>query len=148
MAETLLARASDIMARLRRDAEVARDWFLVRYAEPRFRLVVRIIGALLLGYLLFWVVFARNLPSADSLLTYKPPLPSYVRDVNGEPVHSYARERRVELRYEEYPILLVNAFLSAEDKTFFSHGGIDFPGLAGAIFDYASKIGTGERARG
>lgn len=148
MAETLLAKVSDIMARLRRDAEAARNWFHVRYAEPRFRLIVRIVGAALLGYLLFWVVFARNLPSADSLLTYKPPLPSYVRDVNGEPVHSYARERRVELRYEEYPTQLVNAFLSAEDKTFFSHGGIDFPGLAGAVFDYARKIGSGERARG
>lgn len=134
--------------RLRRKAEPALAWFRSRYARPRFRLLVRLLAGALLVYALVWLVFARNLPSAESLLTYKPPLPTYVRSIDGEPVHSYARERRVELRYDEYPQLLVKAFLSAEDKTFFSHGGIDFPGLAGAVFDYVSKIGSGERARG
>jgi penicillin-binding protein 1A len=38
--------------------------------------------------------------------------------------------------------------LSAEDKTFFSHHGVDFTGLAGAVIDYASKIGSGQRAKG
>ncbi len=97
---------------------------------------------------LLWIVFARDLPSAESLLAYEPPLPSYVRDVEGDPVHSFARERRVELQYEEFPRDLVNGFLAAEDRTFFSHGGIDYPGFVGAIFDYALKAGSGERARG
>ena len=44
--------------------------------------------------------------------------------------------------------LLVDAFTSAEDKTFFTHGGIDYPGLVGAVGDYISKVGSGERARG
>ncbi len=57
-------------------------------------------------------------------------------------------ERRVQLAFDEYPRPLINAFISAEDKTFFSHSGIDYPGLAGAIFDYVSKIGSGQRARG
>jgi len=99
-------------------------------------------------YFLLWLLFARGLPSAESLLTYQPPLPSNVRDINGEPVQSFARERRVELRYDEFPQQMIDAILSAEDKTFFSHSGIDFPGLAGAVFDYARKAGTGERARG
>ncbi|MGC5317025.1 transglycosylase domain-containing protein, partial [Escherichia coli] len=43
---------------------------------------------------------------------------------------------------------LVNAFLSAEDKNFFSHGGVDFIGLGQAVVDYALKFGSGERARG
>ena len=43
---------------------------------------------------------------------------------------------------------LINAFLAAEDRTFFSHGGIDYPGLAGAVLDYVSKSGSGDRARG
>ncbi|HEX9932460.1 MAG TPA: PBP1A family penicillin-binding protein [Allosphingosinicella sp.] len=98
--------------------------------------------------LLLYLIFARDLPSAESLLTYQPPLPSYVRDIEGDPVHSFARERRVELQYEEFPRDLVNAFLAAEDRTFFEHGGIDYPGFAGAIFDYALKAGSGERARG
>ena len=98
--------------------------------------------------LILYLVFARDLPSAESLLTYEPPLPSYVRDIEGDPVHSFARERRVELQYAEFPPELINAFLAAEDRTFFSHGGIDYPGFAGAIWDYAVKAGSGERARG
>jgi len=101
-----------------------------------------------LGYGILWVAFARDLPSAESLLNYQPALPSYVRNANGDPVQSFARERRVELAFEEYPQQLVDAFLSAEDKTFFSHGGIDWPGTVGAVFDYIGKAGTGDRARG
>ena len=110
-------------------------------------------GAYLLGLLavalgVFWLVFARDLPSVDKLKAYEPPLPTNVRGADGAPIYSYARERRVELAYNEYPPLLVKAFLAAEDKTFFEHHGVDFPGLAGAVFDYARKFGTGQRARG
>ncbi|MCA1748257.1 MAG: transglycosylase domain-containing protein [Sphingomonadales bacterium] len=96
----------------------------------------------------FWAMFMRDLPSAESLLDYEPPLPTFVRDVDGELAQSFARERRVELAFEEYPQPLVRAFLAAEDKTFFTHGGLDYTGLFGAVVDYASKLGTDERARG
>ena len=76
-------------------------------------------------------VFATGLPSSEKLLAYQPPLPTNVRGYDGNPVQTFARERRVELAYDEYPPLVVNAFISAEDKTFFSHGGIDYPGLIG-----------------
>jgi penicillin-binding protein 1A len=99
-------------------------------------------------YFLLWLLFARGLPSAESLLTYQPPLPSNIRDINGEPVQSFARERRVELGFDEFPKVLIEAILSAEDKTFFSHGGIDYPGLVGAVGDYVRKVGSGTRARG
>ncbi len=82
----------------------------------------------------------------DALRTYEPPLPTYVRSVDGIPIHSYARERRVQLSYDEYPPLLVKAFLAAEDKTFFEHHGVDYPGAIGAVFDYIAKSGTGVRA--
>ena len=42
------------------------------------------------------------------------------------PVQTFARERRVELSYDEYPPLVVHAFISAEDKNFFQHPGIDY----------------------
>lgn len=148
MADDLPAEEPRLSLRLRRDASGMLAWFRTRYAQPRFRLAVRILAAVLVLLAIFWLVFARNLPSAEKLLTYQPPLPTYVRSIDGEPVHSYARERRVELRYDEYPPLLVRAFLAAEDKTFFEHGGIDIPGLVGAVVDYVSKIGSGERARG
>ncbi len=102
----------------------------------------------LIAYVILWLLFARGLPSAESLLSYEPVLPTYVRDINGEPVQAFARERRVQLAYREFPPQLINAFLAAEDRTFFSHGGIDYPGVIGAVWDYIAKTGTGIRARG
>src|SRR5215212_9070980 len=103
------------------------------------------------GFLFFavvWIYFASGLPSSEKLLAYQPPLPSNVRGYDGNPVQTFARERRVELSYDEYPPMVVQAFISAEDKTFFRHGGIDYPGLIGAVFDYGRKSVTGGRARG
>ncbi len=95
-----------------------------------------------------WIVLTRDLPDANSLLAYQPPLPTMVRDINGEIAYSYARERRVQLRYVDFPRPLVDAFLSAEDRTFWTHNGVDFGGFAGAVFDYVSKYGSGQRAKG
>jgi len=136
--------------RLRReDGQPAlRERFSALWAQRRWRWLSYALGALFAGFLLFWFLFARGLPDAKSLLDYQPPLPTVVRDVNGQPIHSFARERRVQLQYSDFPPMLVNAYLAAEDKTFFSHHGVDLPGLAGAVFDYVSKLGSGERARG
>ncbi|MBB3691593.1 penicillin-binding protein 1A [Sphingomonas sp. BK580] len=114
---------------------------LVRWATYLAALLVVAFGV-------FWLVFARDLPSVEKLKAYEPPLPTNVRGADGAPVYSYARERRVELAYNEYPPLLVKAFLAAEDRTFFEHHGVDFPGLAGAVVDYARKFGSGQRAKG
>ncbi|MGQ0590238.1 MAG: transglycosylase domain-containing protein, partial [Sphingosinicella sp.] len=123
--------------------------FVRRAWKKRWVKVLAVIAALpFIGYAILWFLFARGLPSAESLLNYEPVLPTYVRDINGAPVQSFARERRVQLAYEEFPPQLINAFLAAEDRTFFSHGGIDYPGLLGAVWDYLSKSGTGERAVG
>ena len=95
-----------------------------------------------------WIYFAAGLPSSESLLAYQPPLPTNVRGYDGTPVQTFARERRVDLAYDEFPPLVVHAFISAEDKTFFTHGGIDYLGLLGAVFDYTTKSVTGGRAKG
>lgn len=112
------------------------------------RWLAYLLALLLAAFGAFWLVFARDLPSVEKLRAYAPPLPTNVRGADGAPIYSYARERRVQLSFAEYPPLLVRAFLAAEDRTFFEHHGVDFPGLAGAVVDYASKFGTGQRARG
>ena len=114
---------------------------------------VRRLGLVALaGFVLFsgmWLYFASGLPTSEKLLAYQPSLPTNVRGYDGTPVQTFARERRVELSYDEYPPTVVQAFLSAEDKTFFRHGGIDYPGLIGAVFDFTTKTATGGgRARG
>ncbi|MEP9402457.1 PBP1A family penicillin-binding protein [Sphingomonas sp. VNH70] len=112
-------------SRAARFAHIRRRWW--------FRLPA--IGLLLagIGVFLIWLLLWRTLPSVDSLRAYEPPLPTNVRGIDGSPVHSYARERRVQLSYAEYPPLLVKAFLAAEDRTFFEHHGVDYPGIAAAM---------------
>ncbi|WP_285018602.1 transglycosylase domain-containing protein [Novosphingobium sp. fls2-241-R2A-195] len=100
------------------------------------------------GIAAFWVFLAHDLPDANKLLEYQPPLPTMVRGMDGEIVYSYARERRVQLRFVDFPRPMVNAFLSAEDRTFWTHGGVDVGGLAGAVVDYVTKYGSGVRAKG
>ena len=96
-----------------------------------------------------WIYFASGLPSSQTLLAYQPPLPTNVRGYDGTPIQTFARERRVDLAYDEIPPLVVRAFISAEDKNFFEHHGIDVGGLIGAVFDYSLKTVTGGgRAKG
>lgn len=120
-----------------------------RFAALRRRWWFRLLAwlALLsgLGVVALWALFLRDLPSVDMLRAYEPPLPTNVRQGDGTPLRSYARERRVELSYEEYPRLMVGAFLSAEDKTFFDHGGVDYPGLVRAAWQ---GLTSGETPRG
>ncbi|MDE2436841.1 MAG: transglycosylase domain-containing protein [Sphingomonadales bacterium] len=136
-----------MLARLRETG--AGSWFHEQWQANRwFRIGGYVLAAIVGLNLLLWATVTRNLPSADSLLTYQPPLPTMVRGVNGEIVYSYARERRVQLRFVDFPKPLINAYLSAEDKNFWSHGGVDYGGLAGAVIDNLTKIGSGERGRG
>jgi len=123
----------------------ARDRFQSLWSRRRWRWLMIAAGGFFAAYFLFWLLFARGLPDARSLLDYQPPLPTVVRDVNGEPVFSYARERRVQLQYSDFPRILVHAYLSAEDKTFFSHHGLDFPGLVRAA---GEGIMSGSTPRG
>ncbi|RJG55798.1 penicillin-binding protein [Sphingobium terrigena] len=140
--------ASSFAYRLRRDAGGVLDRLRPLWQRRLFRWASILLGGFLLFCALFWLIFARGLPDAATLLEYEPPLPTIVRDINGQPVHSYARERRVQLQFSDYPPQLIHAYLAAEDKTFFDHHGVDFPGFAGAVVDYASKLGSGQRARG
>lgn len=103
------------------------------------------------GFAMFtavWLYFATGLPSAETLLAYQPPLPTQVRSYDGDPVQSFARERRVNLTYDEIPPVVVHAFISAEDKTFFSHHGIDIPGFTQAVFNYTLHLGRHGRVAG
>ncbi|AOL94961.1 penicillin-binding protein 1A [Porphyrobacter sp. LM 6] len=135
--------------RANRDVGAALVWFKAHWRESRlFRIGASAVGAFLVLWIAVFVWLASDLPEAEALLTYETPLPTVVRGYDGEIVHSYARERRVQLQYADFPQQLIEAYLSAEDKTFFSHGGIDFFGTAGAVIDYLNPARTGRAVGG
>ncbi len=139
---------SSVSYRVKRRMGGFRDRFRMLWVNRWFKILVVLLGLALLAWFFLWLLVIRNLPSTDALVDYQPQLPSMVRGIDGEIVDSFARERRVQLQYVDYPDKLIEAYLSAEDKTFFQHGGLDYPGLVGAVFDYITKIGSGVRARG
>ena len=149
MPESSSPETENPSSRIRHEASGTLNWFLSNWrGKTWFRVTIYALALVILTFSLVWIVFTRSLPSADKLLDYQPPLPTMVRGIDGEIIYSYARERRVQLRYVDFPKPLVDAFLSAEDKTFWTHGGVDLTGLAGAVVDYISKLGSGQRAKG
>jgi len=135
--------------RISGDLSAMSHWFREKWRSSwLFKLAALAFVLFVAFWFAAWAFLARDLPDASSLAHYQTPLPTMVRGIDGEIVHSYARERRVQLQFEDFPEPLVNAYLSAEDKTFFSHGGVDVTGTANAVFDYVTKYGSGERAVG
>ena len=139
------AEPTNISYKLTRSAGGLWEKWQLYWQGKWFRRAVYALGLLLFAWFLLWVLLLRNLPDAEALIEYQSPLPTVVCDINGEPFHSYARERRVQLEYADFKPLLVRAYLSAEDKTFFSHGGIDYIGILSAVFDNVFSSG---RSRG
>ena len=88
-----------------------------------------LIGAVVLGVLVWFFIVTQNLPSEDELANYEPPIMSRVHAGDGKLVAEFATQHRVYVPSEELPDQLVQAFISAEDKTFFEHSGIDLWGM-------------------
>ena len=108
-------------------------------------------GALLLVVLIvagFAYRAVGDLPDVAALSKYTPPLPSTVRSSDGTVLTSFTRERRIYLGYRDLPPRLVQAYISAEDKTFFQHHGLDFAGIAGAFVTNAESLGSNKRPVG
>ena len=91
--------------------------------------------------------FGSDLPSYDELRNYQPAMLSRVYSGEGEVIAEFARERRVFVPVNEVPELVKQAFISAEDKNFYSHPGIDAGGIAKAIARFAQARATGRPAQ-
>ncbi len=92
--------------------------------------------------------YSNDLPDYSTLQDYEPPVMTRVHASDGSLVSEYARERRLYLPIQAVPKLVVDAFLAAEDKNFYDHGGIDFTGVARAVLSYAQNLGSGRRPQG
>src|SRR3954471_9582801 len=96
---------------------------------------------------LIWHV-SKDLPAYSQLQDYEPPVMTRVHASDGALLGEYSRERRLYLPIQAVPKLLINAFLAAEDKNFYEHGGLDFTGLARAAVVYAQNFGSNRRPQG
>ena len=92
--------------------------------------------------------FSNNIPDYKFLKNYKPPVSSKVYSGNGELVADFSKEKRIFVPYRSIPKNVINAFLSAEDKNFFSHPGVDAKGVIRAIINNIQNIMTSKRLEG
>src|SRR6188768_1546448 len=92
--------------------------------------------------------FSKDLPDYSQLQDYEPPVMTRVHAGDGSLLAEYATQRRLYLPIQAIPKLVLNAFISAEDKNFYDHGGLDFQGIARAMLFMAQNYGTGRRPQG
>ncbi|KQZ00711.1 penicillin-binding protein [Pseudolabrys sp. Root1462] len=92
--------------------------------------------------------YSKDLPDYSQLQDYEPPVMTRVHAADGSLVAEYARERRLYLPIQGVPKLVIHAFLAAEDKNFYEHGGLDFTGIARAGLSYVQNLGSNRRPQG
>ncbi len=119
----------------------------------------RIIKKIFIGFISFSLVsliitlgilwnFSNNIPDYKFLKNYKPPVSSKVYSGNGDVVADFSKEKRIFVPYRSIPQNVINSFLSAEDKNFFSHPGVDAKGVLRAIINNIKNIMTSKRLEG
>ncbi len=105
---------------------------------------------LLLAILIISVLwtYSNDLPDYKFLKNYKPPVSSKVYSSNGDLVADFSKEKRVFVPFNSIPKNVINAFLSAEDKNFFKHPGVDAKGVIRAVINNISNILSSKRLEG
>ena len=107
-----------------------------------FLLVISIIS-----FAVLWS-FSNNIPDYKFLKNYKPPVSSKVYSGDGDLVADFSKEKRIFVPYNSIPKNVINAFLSAEDKNFFYHPGVDAKGILRAIVNNIKNLLTSKRLEG
>jgi len=96
---------------------------------------------------ILWV-FSNKLPDYKFLKSYKAPVSSKVYSGNGELVNDFSSEKRIFVPYTAIPSKIINSFLSAEDKNFFTHPGVDAKGVVRATINNISNFFYSKRLEG
>ena len=92
--------------------------------------------------------YSQSLPDYSQLQDYEPAVMTRVHAADGSLLAEYARERRLYIPIQAVPKLVTHAFVAAEDKNFYEHGGIDFSGIVRAATLYIQQYGSGRRPQG
>lgn len=102
------------------------------------------------GICVFFVLYflSADLPNHDSLKNYSPQLSTRVFLQDGSKLCEYSNEKRYFIPIDLIPTQLINAFISAEDKNFFEHFGLDFKGILRSAVSNIKQLGSGKRPQG
>ena len=92
--------------------------------------------------------YSSNIPDYKFLKNYKPPVSSKVYSGDGELVADFSNEKRIFVPFNSIPKNVINSFLSAEDKNFFSHPGVDAKGVLRAVVNNIFNIISSKRLEG
>lgn len=109
------------------------------------------LGLALVGFIAVAVYVVRvtdDLPDYQQLAEYEPPIMSRVHAGDGLLIAEYAREHRVFVPIDNIPQEVVHAFISAEDKSFYDHGGLDLRGILRAAISNIGNVMGGRRLEG
>jgi penicillin-binding protein 1A len=112
---------------------------------------VGLLGAIALAGLVVTIYAAwlfHDLPDAAELADYRPPTATRVYAADGTLIGEFSEERRIYVSYDQIPPVVIQAFLAAEDRNFFRHGGIDVSGIGRAMFKNVFNVATGRRLEG
>ena len=113
-------------------------------------LIILLSFLIVLSVIVFSVLwtYSNNIPDYKFLKNYKPPVSSKVYSGNGELVADFSKEKRIFVPYNSIPKNVINSFLSAEDKNFFSHPGVDAKGVLRAVINNISNLLSSKRLEG
>ncbi len=92
--------------------------------------------------------YSNDLPDYKFLNNYKPPISSKLYSNDGQLLSEFSSEKRIFVPYNSIPTLVINSFLSAEDKNFFKHPGVDAKGVLRAFINNISNILSSKRLEG
>ena len=112
----------------------------------KFFIILTII-CLFFAFSTLWY-FSIGLPDYKKLSNYQPPISSRVYSNDGKLIAEYALEKRLFIPYDSIPKKVVNSFLSAEDKNFFNHPGVDAKGILRAVIKNLKNIRENKRLEG
>ena len=110
-----------------------------------FSLMV-VLGLILITSILW--IYSSKLPDYKFLKSYKPPVSSKLYSGSGELVIDFSSEKRIFIPFDSIPEKIINSFLSAEDKNFFQHPGVDAKGVLRAVYNNFFNILYSKRLEG
>ena len=125
-----------------------RGGFLLRFFGFMFAasMIVFVAVAAAAAFIL-WKV-SKDLPDYEVLAKYEPPVMTRIHANDGNMIAEFARERRIYVPFNAIPDRVVEAFISAEDKNFYQHGGLDIQGILRAAVTNMSSAQSGRRMVG